>query len=320
MSFCLQPHEAAGDGLKRLARRQLDGALDALAKADAPPAEVAYAVRRRLKRFRAIVLLARAELGDAYKAETAWRRETSRPLTAAREAAVLGLTLESVAKRHPDMDAALLGRTRDWAQARQRATVDRAPVQWDSVRLRLIDRIAEARARVAEWPLQGVGFEALGPGLRRACAQGRRALTRARRHPEDALLHDLRKHVKNHGNHLRLLEATWPRRLRAERRALDKLARLLGDAHDLAMLEQALQAARPDLEWGRELDPLLEAIARDKATLGVEALSLARRAYAEKPSAFLARLQAYWQASRKRPAIAPAKAPANAPASRNEET
>ena len=84
------------------------------------------------------------------------------------------------------------------------------------------------------------------------------------------------------------------------------LADLLGDEHDLAVLDQTLAHGLPapvDVDGVREL------IAHRREELRAEALWLGARVYAEKPKAFRRRMRRTWRASR--PA---APVPASSPA------
>ena len=78
------------------------------------------------------------------------------------------------------------------------------------------------------------------------------------------------------------------------------LADLLGDEHDLAVLDQKLTHGLPapvDVDGVREL------IAHRREELRAEALRIGGRVYAEKPKAFRRRMRRIWRASRSTPAV-----------------
>jgi hypothetical protein len=71
----------------------------------------------------------------------------------------------------------------------------------------------------------------------------------------------------------------------------------LGDDHDLAVLRQALIVQREQIK-PTTLDTFTEAIDFQRERLQQRAQVQGQHLYAEKPSAYVARLEAYWQAWR----------------------
>src|SRR5205085_6748166 len=100
MTFQLERDETISAGVKRLALEQIDAGLDALARPPEDVDEAIHAVRQALKRVRALLELARGELGEeAYERERACMRDVGRSLGAARDAAVLVETLRRLGHR-----------------------------------------------------------------------------------------------------------------------------------------------------------------------------------------------------------------------------
>ena len=94
----------------------------------------------------------------------------------------------------------------------------------------------------------------------------------------------------------------WPS-IAGQAKDAHALADLLGDEHDLAILDQRLAHGVPapvDVDGVREL------IAHRRDELRAEALRIGARVYAEKPKAFRRRMRRVWRASR---ASAPAPSP-----------
>ncbi|MCW2993878.1 MAG: domain containing protein, partial [Conexibacter sp.] len=120
-------------------------------------------------------------------------------------------------------------------------------------------------------------------GSVRAYAHGVDALAVARRDMTPENLHEWRKRAKDLWYQQRLLRDAWPEVLKAQADAADRLAKLLGDDHDLAELAAQL----PDE------DVPLAAIAEARSAIQADAWRLGRRLYAEKPKAFGRRLGRY---------------------------
>jgi CHAD domain-containing protein len=126
-------------------------------------------------------------------------------------------------------------------------------------------------------------------GAVRAYARGRDALAAVERERSVEALHEWRKRVKDLWYHQRLLRDAWETPLKALADESHRLADLLGDDHDLAMLADRLAGAgpSPDTEAIRAL------IVERRAELQDEALRLGRRLYVEKPRSYGRRLGRY---------------------------
>jgi CHAD domain-containing protein len=187
-----------------------------------------------------------------------------------------------------------------------------APVAlFDAVRERLAERAAAVRegaeddvvrqagelgtlaARVDEWPLERSSAGTLVRGLERSYARGRDAFERAERRPTTTNLHELRKRVKDLWYQERLLGDAWPGMMKASARESKALSRLLGDDHDLAVLEAVLADEEVTRDVAADVGELLELIAHRRGELLAEIRALGRRVYAEPPKAFRRRMRRY---------------------------
>lgn len=75
-----------------------------------------------------------------------------------------------------------------------------------------------------------------------------------------------------------------------------RLADLLGDDHDLAVLRQVLTAERLDV--GVDLDAVVKLIDHRRSDLHSEAIHAGEPVYAETPTAFGRRMRRCWKAGR----------------------
>src|SRR5260221_9375162 len=101
MAFQLKADESVAKGLRRIARDQIDKALEALEQSHGPThEEVIHDARKRFKKVRALLRLARPGLSKKfYDRENARFRDSGRPLSEVRDAKVLVEALDSVQKR-----------------------------------------------------------------------------------------------------------------------------------------------------------------------------------------------------------------------------
>jgi CHAD domain-containing protein len=294
MSYVFDQREALDVTVRRVAREELEDAIGKLHGGEDDRDTRIHDVRKDLKKLRALLRLLRSELGAAtYARENDGFRQLSHRLSGAREAAAIAATLQTLlASQH--VSETRFSALREQLAERRREThaqgLDDGTLHAIEHELRL------ALSRVSGWPLERPTWEAVAPGFRRAYTRGKRAMRRAYQEPSAENFHEWRKRVKDHLYHTRLLSSIWPEPLKGRRAALDTLAELLGDDHDLAELTRVVrESAGGDPAEREQLLALIEQRARE---LRERAYWLGARMYVEKPGALLARMHAYYQAWR----------------------
>lgn len=299
-SYRFKRKEDVGKGVRRIARGRADHALQALGDVEegAALAAAIHSARKDMKKLRALLRLVREELGEeVYRAENERYRDAARLLSRRRDAEAKLETLAALEERFGDELPA--GAARAWGVELEEERDEILAASAEDMEA-LVGRAATAieagREEIAAWPPIGDSWSALGPGLLRAYRRGRRELKRTRSEPTAEHVHRWRKRVKDLWYQLRLLRKAWPELLEGSVDQTHRLADLLGDHHDLAVLAEDL-GARPGIARREELAGL---IARRQTELLSAALELGARVYAEKPGAFERRLRAYWQTWRQR--------------------
>jgi CHAD domain-containing protein len=285
----ISPGVHVGDAVRRLALEQLQPAVDALElQGNADADDVVYDVRKRCRRARALLRLVRAEVGDdVYSRENGALRDAARALSDVRDAAVMVQVHDALV----DAGGIAPAGFREGLVERHERLRDELLAGDALPRVREI--VAAVLARVETWPVDTVEWSALGAGLERVYSRGREAMTTAFDDPSIEGFHHWRKRVKYLGHQLALLEDLWPEVMSASVESAQALTATLGDAHDLAVLRDALIEAGVDPE--READ-LLELIDSRRHLFRARARPIGLRLYAEKPSRFVARLGQYWEA------------------------
>jgi CHAD domain-containing protein len=263
------------DELRRVARGRVEHALDELrGSTDSSPEEAVHEARKDMKKLRALLRLARAELGDeVFRSENAAARDTARVLAGARDATVMLETLDSLPVGHPRL----------WSALEQHAAAAGEPDREGA-----LGALDAMRERIEDWPLGRDDFRAIKPGLRRIYRQGRRAMRKAQADPTVEKLHEWRKREKDLWYHLRLLRDARPEPMKAAADTADALSDLLGEDHDLAVLagfarERGLSAEIED------------AVEDRRAALQAQAFEAGGRLYAERPKDFARRLRSWWR-------------------------
>ena len=299
MAFAFKRDETAGSGIRRIAHRELDRALAELADGSLDTDGTVHQVRKRCKKLRAVLRLARGELerSGVYKRENAAIRDAGRLLSDIRDAQALSETLDELLETFSSQaNLQRMGPVRRALEARR----DEMASEHIDLDARLEDVAGQLRAvreRVDDWPV-GDGFDALAPGLKATYERARKAMRAAQAKPSTANLHEWRKRVKYHRYHLRMMQPLWKGPLKAWKQELHELSELLGDDHDLAVLGHTLSSERERFPSKRDLQALLGLADRRRAQLQSKAFPLGARLSADKPRHLLRRLEVCWHAAR----------------------
>ena len=184
----------------------------------------------------------------------------------------------------------------------------------DSIRRTLVEEVAAARSDIVRWHTVGNTIDALasaapawppGPSTTTAGAfpgrsaagvpPGSEADGRRPRRGHAEARHEWRKRAKYLWYQLRVLEPVWPAALSGMVGEADRLSDLLGEDHDLAVLQAQLAALTAETNSG-SVEELFARIDRRAKGLQTQAFSLGQRLYAERPGDFVARVGAYYAA------------------------
>ena len=275
MGYGLVFSETPAESVQRVRREQLEAAATSL-QDDDDPVEAIHDARKRIKKTRALLRLARPGLTKReYRRRNRALRDTGRGMSANRDADVLVETVDLLAGR-------FVGQ-----YPKTFFTGVKQPL---AAQARALRRQADASAHAEtlgglaqdEWPLRELDPGDLASSLQRTYARGRDAFATADREPTAEHLHEWRKRVKDLWYQERLLEDTWPGVMKAQAKEAKKLSKLLGEDHDLAVL-----AERVDDD---QLHALIDA---RRAELLAQSRDAGGRIYAERPKAFARRARRY---------------------------
>jgi CHAD domain-containing protein len=124
-------------------------------------------------------------------------------------------------------------------------------------------------------------------------ARALHAMTETFRMPADENLHRWRKYVKQHEYQLRFLKNYWNGKLDSRLVRLVRLAELLGDDHDLAVIQQRLmeKAKREETCGHNAVNAVSQVIPNRRAKLQGRSKRLGKRLFRKRPSQFVKRLR-----------------------------
>jgi hypothetical protein len=241
-----------------------------------------HEARQHSKKLRALLRLVRPGLVPAgsFRANDDVARRVARRIASQRDAEVALATLRTLEQNNR------------WA-------IDRDPIERVEHHLersagRVAGKRALARARkdcldlldrqeelVADWRFRSGARRAIEAGFARTRKSARRWMLRTdrSRKPED--FHHWRKHVKYHLYHLRLVARAVDEDLAPRIRQADRLQKILGECHDLAVLDGIV--AGLDSPARKHRDAIRELIGDAARTRGEQALRVGQRLLQARP-------------------------------------
>jgi CHAD domain-containing protein len=286
--------------VKRTVRKRIDSALETVEVRPQALLEDAaiHGARKQLKRSRGLIRVVRDDLGRRRFARTNRRlRDASRPLSNVRDAKVLIDTLEILCNTEglPQRSAepvrkALEARQR---QIRQHVLKDR------QTRRAMIKKLRQSSRMLARWSPAAQGWKAIGAGLSRTYQHGRAAMEAAVREGSDAALHESRKRTKDLLYAMEFIVHVEPESLQPILDDAHTLTDLLGDDHDLAVLQDVVDG-EPELRLSAaRRNQLKGVVARRRRHIQQQARTLGHRLYAQSGAQFAERIHGYWKAWRR---------------------
>lgn len=313
MAFRFKLREPLVKGVRRIAAEQLANAAARL-QGDSDPESGVHEARKSLKRTRALLRLVRPGLGETqYRKSNDRLRDIARMLSAARDRDVVRAHLARlktakplIAKAAGRLSAALA--EGPGSRAPDNGAGPRAPARSMAEALVEIDAV---RGDLAELGLHPASFETIVAGLTKSHRSGCKALALALANPdEEEALHDLRKAAQAYWRQMILVQQAWPEVCQARAAAAKHVADLLGQDHDVALLEGVLASPEAQCLTRAERGALLRYCTARHRALRIAALPKAQLLFAERSERLGERMRYLWDISRKaaRPGVTRAAA------------
>lgn len=288
MSYQLRRDEKVGEGLRRIARHQVELALATVRGEKEPDDTPVHEIRKHLKKARAILRIVRKEIGRGpFVSQNHCLRDVARMISEIRDAEVRLQTaqqLQSIARRqkrrgYEGIEKILMA---------ELETVLAAFAEWQVQAVPMLERACEA---IKDWPIDQFGFKQLRRNIQGTYKRGRRALADTKRIQTAESFHVFRKAAKQLYYQLRILAPSNPVVLKSVNDELKALGELLGRAHDLSFLNARLRReANDDAACQKERTQVIAVIEASQSDLQRSAVDLAERFYAERPRDFGARI------------------------------
>ena len=273
MPFYLFKNEPIAQGLRRIAHEQIVIGLSDSADDTKPEPDVVHSLRIRCKKLRGLLRLPQPLMGEAFKLEDQCIREAGKRLAENRDRDVIAKTIASFEGS-------------DWQPDTEHIPVSRQDLEWSR------DVLTNCLDAIDDWPLDLHGFYDIAPGFARTYRKTLGAWERVVALRSDDSFHRLRKWGKYHWYHIRILERLNKPILRERRERLRELQLTLGDAHDLAVLQDFLNTEESAHQQ------LLERVRARKKGLYTRAIETSREIFSVPVNKLVADLSRYWAEQR----------------------
>ena len=304
MAYRLSAGSSVSTEVKRILTEEVTSALEEITKnVEKDRDRAIHEARKSVKKLRALLRLVSCHLPrELYRQENQHLREAGKHLSELRDSQAILEAFDAVkADLHLPASPITAARARLVENKQQIETrVDPATV-FNQTR----QALTEVQARLSRLPLPVTGFSLVEEGLERTYKRGRKARAKAKKAGTTEAFHEWRKRVKEHWYHVRLLaeinNQEWTTRLDN----LKQLEGLLGDDHNLAVMNGQLS----DSKFG----PLTGKLREVSQHLRAAALKLGKEVYGNKWSAVADELRdahAVWPAKQPRRQAATAGRPA----------
>ena len=234
----LQRGEELAHGIRRVARKQIELLAPRRTRpvSSAPSANL-HGQRKAIKHLRALLRLIRRPLGKkTHQKQRRALRRMARYLSPARDAFVQWQTVQKLlpALRHA-LGAPAAARLA--AHLHSQVRLPHPPPHFLPTTF-----LSE------EMKPRDFAHHDLRRALRRSWRRYRKQYQKVRQEPETAALHEWRKRTKELFLQLHFLESVCPRPVKKLTSRLEKLSKVLGDDHDLALLENNVRSLAPGSE------------------------------------------------------------------------
>jgi CHAD domain-containing protein len=293
MGYSFQQDSTISENVQRVITEQIERAKSELIDAD-DIHESIHSARKRFKKIRGTLRLVRPALGTVYQQENTRFRDAGRMLANVRDAEAMIETIDKLRRENqdnPDIKCFHSLRAALVEQLQQLVSDDSSLEQRIET---VLESLNAAEHDMNNWPELPEEFETVGGGLKKTYKRGRDALQRSYEEPGTETFHNWRKRVKYSLYHVRLLESIWPSMMKTYRRELKYLSDVLGDDHDLAVLQETVEGQPELMPDEQARHELAELTMRRQEHLRALALTIGQRLYAPRPRAVIQSVEQYW--------------------------
>jgi len=296
MAFCFAQNERPEEGVRRIFREQIDGAIRAIDDPSVDREVGVHEARKHCKRIRALMRLVRPGMEEVYQRENAWFRDAAASLSDVRDADVMIGVARGLVDLYGDKKIpAEHGEAVLSELTARREQIVQARGDGDSHLEQFKALASDARRRADAFPADFGGIATVVAGMRKTYKRGRDSMKDAIAEGEAEAFHEWRKRAKYHRHHMELLLDLWPQTLDQRRKDAKQLADLLGEDHDLCVLRDTLRADTDAFGGGKGVRSFEKAIRKRLGKLRRDSISLGENLYDLKPKRLAKKVDRRWR-------------------------
>ncbi|WP_339760628.1 CHAD domain-containing protein [uncultured Hoeflea sp.] len=298
MSYRIRPGLPLGDEVARVARKQYDRAIDTLRHQQDGPHEAIHAARKSFKNLRGLFRLVRDADPEFFARENARVRDIARPLSEVRDAKAMVEALDRLFAREATPDnAATLHAIRTRLAERHRRIVNEQADLEDRIEAAILGCEsgikALAKLNLPKKPKKATAI--LATGAAKNYGRAVLALDAAGSSADPDDWHDLRKRIKYHWMHVKLLSRGWPGEMAIRAKVTNRAGEALGEDNDLANLGK-LAASHPDaIGTAEEIAILRTVMAAQSVKLHAEVRDIVKHLLKDDEKLIRHRIAALWR-------------------------
>src|SRR5438105_6944954 len=286
MSYQLRRNQTLGANLRRICRKQIEGALEIARGEKEPDDTPVHQTRKHLKKARAALQVVSDEIGrPGFKKQDHSFRDIARLISDVRDAEVRLQTVRQLQEITRRTSQQTFRKTEELLVAELEHFMA-AFADWQKQAAPKLEKLQE---EIEGWPVENLDCKNIRCAAQRAYKAARHALDCAKTKPTPENFHEFRSEAKRLLYQLRILRPINPLVIGALIGDLDSVGQIFGRSHDLYFLGERLRRddAKPPARETRELVAVIEASGAELQTRGVD---LAERLCEERPRAVGPRL------------------------------
>ncbi len=294
--FQLKSEESSSEAVKRVIGEKISETITLLTDSTIDQDTAVHKSRKNMKRIRALLRLVRKDIGEmVFGRENAWYRDAARQLAPMRDGAVMIETFDLIQAEYANILRAYSSDKIRQHLVTQQVERRRQFLAQSEIIHGVLKTLTDAKKRVTSLPISYQDFSAYEKSLQQVYWRGRKRMNLAYQDGTDPeKFHDWRKRVKYLWHQIEFLQSLWPKIFEPLADELHQLSDYLGEAHDLAVLEDYLKENSALFSNSQTQSLFLSTLSTKRQTLEYTAQPLGKRLYAEKSAVFVNRIATYW--------------------------
>ena len=298
--FLLIGAELSGQQVRQVIIGQIDNVIDLIDNSETGFDETIHAIRKSIKRIRAILRMIRFPMGKKlYDRENLFFRDVNRTISAIRDSKVNIDVFKSIVDEFSgEKDEQTIHMIDDHLSNQYNKLKQEFDFK-EKGKEQLRSLLKDARRRLAGPEFDSIRKGQVMKGIKYTYLQGKKSLAIAEHDFSDRNLHELRKQVKHLRYQVQLIRFIWDPYFAFLDKSIEVVSDGLGYDHDLVEIKAKLSAFNNDNITGKFINDLLIFIEEKQQKIRKSIWSDIQKIYSENPEFFSRRINRYRKIFRK---------------------